>query len=216
MSFVDPFLLTVTLVMTVILIVGNIYFVAKYAHPADSAFGSSTACKAVIVKIFSFTPLGGSLHLCWVSDPLAASGRVKLQRRYQRQHEDLLVHHLHELRVLHRHYPPIRALLLRVRRRSDIRKTSSLISIETKALDCSQVRGPHSSHSGNSSFRFICRIEVRAAAADCKYMLVPSWVYHWKPGIHERRKQSGHVGLHPEQRVTADHSVFSHICDRNH
>lgn len=51
MAFVDPFLLTVTLVMSVILIIGNIYFVAKYAHPADSAFGTSTACKAVIVRL---------------------------------------------------------------------------------------------------------------------------------------------------------------------
>ena len=49
MAFVDPFLLTVTLVMSVLLIIGNVYFVAKYAHPSDSAFGSSTACKAVIV-----------------------------------------------------------------------------------------------------------------------------------------------------------------------
>ncbi len=51
MAFVDPFLLVVTLVMSILLVVGNLYFVAKYAHPADSAFGSSTACKAVIVSI---------------------------------------------------------------------------------------------------------------------------------------------------------------------
>ena len=51
MAFVDPFLLAVTLVMTVVLIIANIYFVAKFAHPADAAFGSSTACKAVIVFI---------------------------------------------------------------------------------------------------------------------------------------------------------------------
>ena len=50
MAFVDPFLLTVTLVMTILLIVGNIYFVAKFAHPSDSAFGSSMACKVVIVS----------------------------------------------------------------------------------------------------------------------------------------------------------------------
>jgi hypothetical protein len=50
MGFVDPFLLVVTLVMSCILIIGNLYFVAKYAHPADSAFGSSTACKAIIVR----------------------------------------------------------------------------------------------------------------------------------------------------------------------
>lgn len=54
MAFVDPFLLTVTLVMTIMLVVGNIYFVAKYAHPADSAFGSSTACKAIIVSFITY------------------------------------------------------------------------------------------------------------------------------------------------------------------
>jgi hypothetical protein len=53
MAFVDPFLLAVTLVMTIILIVGNLYFVAKYAHQADSAFGSSTFCKAIIVTYSS-------------------------------------------------------------------------------------------------------------------------------------------------------------------
>jgi hypothetical protein len=51
MAFVDPFLLVVTLVMTCLLIVGNLYFVAKFAHPADSAFGSSTAIKGIIVSL---------------------------------------------------------------------------------------------------------------------------------------------------------------------
>ena len=65
MAFVDPFLLTVTLVMTILLIVGNLYFVAKYAHPADSAFGSSTACKAVIVnKIIIHSFLDCCLYVC--------------------------------------------------------------------------------------------------------------------------------------------------------
>ena len=57
MAFVDPFLLTVTLVMSVILIVGNLYFVAKYAHPSDSAFGSSTACKAIIVSTCKYSSI---------------------------------------------------------------------------------------------------------------------------------------------------------------
>lgn len=55
MTFVDPFLLTVTIVMTVLLIIGNLYFIAKFAHPSDSAFGSSAACKAVIVRLLLFT-----------------------------------------------------------------------------------------------------------------------------------------------------------------
>ena len=47
---VDPFLLTVTLIMTVLLVFGNIYFLAHYSHHADSFFGSSTACKAILVS----------------------------------------------------------------------------------------------------------------------------------------------------------------------
>ncbi len=47
---VDPFLLTLTLIMVILLIVGNIYLVAHYAHHSDSAFGSSTAVKTVIVS----------------------------------------------------------------------------------------------------------------------------------------------------------------------
>ena len=50
MTFVDPFLLIITLVMTLILVIGNVYFVARYSHYLDSAFGSSTACKALVVR----------------------------------------------------------------------------------------------------------------------------------------------------------------------
>jgi len=49
-EFVDPFLLVITLVLTLCLVFGNIYFVAHYSHHADSFFGSSTACKAVLVS----------------------------------------------------------------------------------------------------------------------------------------------------------------------
>jgi len=48
-TFVDPFLLTATLILTLLLIFGNIYFIAHYSHHADSFFGSSTAAKAVLV-----------------------------------------------------------------------------------------------------------------------------------------------------------------------
>jgi len=46
---VDPYLLTITLVMTFVLIFGNMYFLAYYAHHADAFFGSSTACKFVLM-----------------------------------------------------------------------------------------------------------------------------------------------------------------------
>jgi hypothetical protein len=50
MTFVDPVLLIITLIMVLVLIFANIYFVAHYSHPADSFFGSSSACKAIIVS----------------------------------------------------------------------------------------------------------------------------------------------------------------------
>lgn len=51
--FIDPFLLTATLILTVLLIFGNIYFIAHYSHHADSFFGTSTAAKAVLVSLVS-------------------------------------------------------------------------------------------------------------------------------------------------------------------
>lgn len=51
MVAVDPYLLTLTIIMVVLLIVGNIYFVAHYSHAADSALGSSTFCKFIVVNI---------------------------------------------------------------------------------------------------------------------------------------------------------------------
>ena len=53
MVFVDPTMLTMVLVCTILLIFANIYFLAHYAHYADKFFGSSTACKAVLVSTFS-------------------------------------------------------------------------------------------------------------------------------------------------------------------
>ena len=50
MAFVDPFMLVLTLVMTALLLIANLYFVAYYAHASDKAFGSSTALKFIIVS----------------------------------------------------------------------------------------------------------------------------------------------------------------------
>ena len=54
-SFVDPFLLIVTLTITIIMIIGNLYFLAAYSHHADTGFGSSAACKFIVVSIILFT-----------------------------------------------------------------------------------------------------------------------------------------------------------------
>lgn len=65
MTTVDPFLLTLTLIMVILLIVGNIYLVAHYSHHADSAFGSSTAIKTVIVlNLIFYTDIGCVLYIC--------------------------------------------------------------------------------------------------------------------------------------------------------
>lgn len=52
MSVPDPFMLAAVLVIGIMLVFGNIYFIAHYAHHADSFFGSSTACKAILVSHF--------------------------------------------------------------------------------------------------------------------------------------------------------------------
>ena len=49
-AFIDPFLLTLTLFLTILLIICNLYFLAHYVHHADSGFGSSSALKFIIVS----------------------------------------------------------------------------------------------------------------------------------------------------------------------
>ena len=50
--FVDPFLLTIALICTIVLFLMNIYFLAHYSHHADGGFGSSSATKFVIVSFY--------------------------------------------------------------------------------------------------------------------------------------------------------------------
>ena len=51
-NFIDPVLLTCTLIFTIILIIGNLYFLAHYSHHADSGFGSSTMVKFLLMLAF--------------------------------------------------------------------------------------------------------------------------------------------------------------------
>jgi hypothetical protein len=52
-TLVDPFLLVITLVMAVLIVIANVYFIAYYAHASDRAFGSSTALKVIVVMLLS-------------------------------------------------------------------------------------------------------------------------------------------------------------------
>ena len=54
MVVVDPILLSITLVLVIVLIFGNIYFVAYYSHHADSMFGSSAAVKGILVSFTNY------------------------------------------------------------------------------------------------------------------------------------------------------------------
>ena len=74
---VDPFLLVLTLVLTILLIIANIYIVAHYSHAVDSAFSSSMACKFVIVFIFlylNFILIDSCIHVCRMSNVATPPG----------------------------------------------------------------------------------------------------------------------------------------------
>jgi len=43
-------MLTITLVLVIFVVFANMYFLAHYAHYADSFFGLSTAAKAILVS----------------------------------------------------------------------------------------------------------------------------------------------------------------------
>ena len=104
-EFVDPFLLIITLVMTFLLIFANIYFLAHYSHHSDSFFGTSTACKAVLVStIFQLLTLDwttdSGLHDSLRVDLDSTFGRPKHSRRHRFHHVHVLVHYVYELTVL--------------------------------------------------------------------------------------------------------------------
>lgn len=52
MIVADPLLLVLIVIATIALIIGNLYFIAHFAHHADNALGSSTACKFIIMLAY--------------------------------------------------------------------------------------------------------------------------------------------------------------------
>jgi hypothetical protein len=47
----DWFILAYSIVFIVLLIVGNVYWLAHYAHPKDTAFGQSILIRALVVRL---------------------------------------------------------------------------------------------------------------------------------------------------------------------
>ena len=52
MESIDITVLIVTCVLTVILVFGNLYFIAYYSHHSDSKFGNSIISKGLLVSKF--------------------------------------------------------------------------------------------------------------------------------------------------------------------
>ena len=51
---VDPILITFTIVLIIVMFIGNLYFIAYYSHEADTFFGNSILTKVLLVSpIFS-------------------------------------------------------------------------------------------------------------------------------------------------------------------
>jgi len=52
MTDINPFLLIMVLVFAVVLIIGNLYFIAHYSHHADNGLGSSKVLKLIILVAY--------------------------------------------------------------------------------------------------------------------------------------------------------------------
>ena len=50
----DPFMMTTVIVVTILLIVLNLYMLAYFSHYADSFFGSSAMTKFILVSAIAF------------------------------------------------------------------------------------------------------------------------------------------------------------------
>ena len=52
---VDWYMIGVAIIVAVMLILGNIYYLAYYAHPNDTPFGKSIKMRIMVVKILKNT-----------------------------------------------------------------------------------------------------------------------------------------------------------------
>lgn len=57
-STVEPILLAFTLVLVILMMCANFYFLVYYQHAADTYFGNSVPTKILLVKTFHLTPTG--------------------------------------------------------------------------------------------------------------------------------------------------------------
>ena len=115
----DPLLLTLVIFVTIILIIGNLYFIAHFSHHADNAIGSSTACKFIVVSFCrnnNFSFLDDCIYFVRMLDPPASPWCHKCQRGWKYWYVQVLVDHLHVKRLHVHDHCALRLLFLRDRR----------------------------------------------------------------------------------------------------
>lgn len=79
--FIDPYFLTNTLVIVIVLIIFNLYFLAHFNHYADAFFGASASSKGLLVTIAAI--IGHRLYACSVLNSRHGLGRAKYPRKHK-------------------------------------------------------------------------------------------------------------------------------------
>ena len=111
MVFVDPYMLTLCLVCVILMIFGNIYFLAHYSHHADSFFGSSALTKVILVSQSLTSEY--RLHSSGDANFDDCDGCAKYKQRSQHSYDYVLASYHNDRVVLHLHFPAIWLVLLR-------------------------------------------------------------------------------------------------------
>jgi len=70
---VDPYLVVLAVVVTLILIFANVYILARYSHHLDESFKGSFACKVIVVSSLTLRLLASSLLRAALSPCLSTS-----------------------------------------------------------------------------------------------------------------------------------------------
>ena len=68
----DVLMIVFICLISILLIIANIYLLAYYCHPDDRGFGSTLICKIVVVILFINHQLGIRINTCMGSSSNAA------------------------------------------------------------------------------------------------------------------------------------------------
>jgi hypothetical protein len=88
---VDPILLVFSIVLVILMMVGNLYFLAYYSHALDTGFGNSLITKVLLVRLAS--NLGAWLPACGSINSYAWPGCAKYVDQRRHLDDPVLVHY---------------------------------------------------------------------------------------------------------------------------